>query len=330
MVALEVYRSALVTHCYHAGAIDTHTHIPVLADEVVELLCPQSGQVYLDGTAGLGGHASLIARRLGETGTVVLMDLDAGNLSRASAAVEGSQAGVRVHGFHGSYVEAPRRLAAIGLQADRVLLDLGFASNQVDDPARGLSFRRDGPLDMRLDPTQGMSAAELVMTRSEDELGEILRDFGEERSWRRVARKLVETRETRPIRTSGELAEIVRDAMGAAGRAQRIDPATRTFQALRIAVNDELGHLGAMLGSIERAASGRSAGTSWLAPDARIAVISFHSLEDRPVKHAFASLAEQGLAEVLTRKPVRATAQESAANPRSRSAKLRVISLTGG
>ncbi|MHC4976062.1 MAG: 16S rRNA (cytosine(1402)-N(4))-methyltransferase RsmH [Planctomycetota bacterium] len=302
-------------------AIDTQAHIPVLLDEVLEVLDPQPGQVYLDGTAGLGGHASAIAHRLGPTGTIVLMDLDPANLEMASERVRDSVEGIGVHTFHASYVEAPRKLASLGLCADRVLLDLGFASNQVDDPSRGLSFRGNGPLDMRLDPTRGMPASEFLAMASEDELGQILREFGEERQWRRIARKLIENRDSAPIRTSGELAGIVRDALGPAGRAQRIDPATRTFQALRIAVNDELGHLEAMLGSIERADS------SWLTPDARIAVISFHSLEDRPVKRAFASMRERGMARVLTRRPIIAGEEEKSRNPRARSAKMRAAEL---
>lgn len=293
----------------------------MLLDEVLDVLEPREGQVYLDATAGLGGHAGAIAERLGSRGTVVLMDLDPSNLAHASETVRERVPDIELHAFHASYVEAPRRLASIHKPADIVLMDLGFASSQVDDPSRGLSFRHDGPLDMRLDPTRGMPASEFLATCTQDELGQIIRDYGEDRAWRRIARKLVETRDSAPIRTSGELARIVRDAIGPSGRSARIDPATRTFQALRIAINDELGHLEAMLGSIERA------DPSWLAPNARIAVISFHSLEDRPVKKTFASMKDRDKATLLTRKPITPTDEEIARNPRARSAKLRAIEL---
>jgi len=213
----------------------------------------------------------------------------------------------------------------------------------VDDPARGLSFRDDGPLDMRLNPDAGPTAADLVAELEEAELADVLYEFGEERLSRRIARKVVAAREQGPITSTHQLADIVRSAYPpqrhARGkgrqRGSRIDPATRTFQALRIAVNDELGCLGRLLGAIRREAQGlasdrdgspgRSGG--WLGRGARVAVIAFHSLEDRPVKHAFRELAAEGLAEALTRKPARPTDDEVASNPRSRSARLRAIRL---
>jgi 16S rRNA (cytosine1402-N4)-methyltransferase len=252
------------------------------------------------------------------------------------SAAECGGAGVRVLAVHANFAEAPRRLAEAGLRADVVLADLGFASNQVDDAARGLSFSRDGPLDMRLDPAAPCSAADLVASASAAELERVIRDYGEERFARAVARRIVEARRGAPILTTGRLAEIVRSAVppspprvGRGGGG--IDPATRTFQALRIAVNDELGNLSALLDAVERAAQAlrRGDGASWLAPGAAVGIIAFHSLEDRPVKRAFARLVAAGLAEELTSGPVTAGEEECRANPRARSAKFRAVRLTG-
>jgi len=236
----------------------------------------------------------------------------------------------RVLTLQGNFAEAPRKCAEQGLQADLVLADLGFSSAQIDQPERGFSFQREGPLDMRYDPGSGLSAADLIARSSEQELAEIIREFGEEPGARRIARKIVAQRDQGPITTTLGLAEVVRSALGAGGRKQRIDPATRTFQALRIAVNDELGSVEALLESVSRVASGslaRSGGTSWLARDARIAIIAFHSLEDRLVKQSFSQLVKRGLAEWLARKPVVASEAEVRANPRARSAKLRAVRL---
>lgn len=308
-------------------------HIPVLAQEVLELLDPQPGQVYVDATAGLGGHAADFAARVGPEGLIVLNDLDQGNLARARERVEraleamgGDCPGIEAIG--GNYADLPRKLAEMGIGADMVLADLGFASTQVDDPERGFSFKGGGPLDMRFDQDAPVTAAELVNTLPEDDLVQILREFGEERNARRIAQKLVVAREAEPIATTARLAEVVRSAFPGSARAGRIDPATRTFQAIRIAVNDELGSLGSFLDSVGRAASGRATGTAtWLKPGARVAVICFHSLEDRPVKRAFAAMASGPTVELLTRKPVRASEQEQENNRRARSAKLRGVRL---
>jgi 16S rRNA (cytosine1402-N4)-methyltransferase len=323
-------------------------HIPVLLDECLNLLDPGPGQVFVDCTAGLGGHAARFAPRLGPTGTLVLCDLDPGNLARAGERVSGLAGGPKVLTHHGSFAEAPRRLLEWGLQADGVLADLGFASPHVDDGSRGLSFSRDGPLDMRLDPTRGATAADLVRSLSEAELADIIYRFGEDRMARPIARRIVEARRQAPIERTGQLADVIRSVVRRVPG--QIDPATRTFQALRIAVNDELGHLEGLLDWISRGAraaarAGRvsggktlgvpggggpgrgKTGEAWLRPGARVGVIAFHSLEDRPVKQAFAELVEQGLAEAVTGKPVVAGAAELAANPRSSSAKLRVVRL---
>ncbi|MHC4887429.1 MAG: 16S rRNA (cytosine(1402)-N(4))-methyltransferase RsmH, partial [Planctomycetota bacterium] len=195
---------------------------------------------------------------------------------------------------------------------DRVLLDLGVSSIQLDTAERGFSFRQDGPLDMRMDPSSGESAAELIQRLPEEELANLIYRYGEERLSRRVAKRIVEARRERSIKTTGELAEIVRRAIP--GRS-RIDKATRTFQALRIAVNDELGELQSSLDSVPML----------LAPGGRFAVISFHSLEDRMVKLAFRDYASGGDFRVLTRKPIVAGSEEERLNARSRSAKLRVL-----
>jgi len=303
------------------------SHTPVLLDECVDFLAPQPGGTYVDATAGGGGHAEAVAPRIGAAGVIVLNDLDADALAKAKDRIESLPNAPRVVAIHGSFAALPRRLAEEGLAADCLLADLGFSSTQVDDPARGLSFRTDGPLDMRLDPDAPTTARELVNTLPEDELAEIIRDFGEERAWRAVARKIVEARTEAPITTTTELARLVR-AVVRVPRESRLDPATRTFQALRIAVNDELGALDALLEAVRRTAAGAGASAPWLKPGARVAIMTFHSLEDRPVKRAFKELVSRDLAGALTRStPVTANDEETARNPRARSAKLRAIRL---
>lgn len=304
-------------------------HVPVLLDEVLAALDPRPGETYADCTAGLGGHAAAVAERLGPGGTVVLNDLDPQNLARAGERVR-AVGGPRVVEVRGNFADLPRAMGERGLRADGVLADLGFASTQVDDPGRGLSFKKDGPLDMRLGPDLPMTAAELVGTLPEGELADLIKRFGEERHARAVARKVVAARQESPIETTRQLAEIVRSAIPRArGPGPQIDGATRTFQALRIAVNDELGSLESWLGAVARAAA-RPSEDGWLAPGARVAVIAFHSLEDRPVKRALAGLVERGLAEHVERGVIRAGEDEVAGNPRARSAKLRAVRLVGG
>lgn len=305
-------------------------HVPVLLEKVVGALAPAPGEVYLDCTAGLGGHAAAMAARLGPAGTVVLNDLDASNLEVARARVRevaGGAGGLRVEVIHGNFAEAWRRLSSLGLRADVVLADLGFSSNQVDDASRGFSFMRDGPLDMRLDPSRGVSAAELVRSLPEAELERLVREFGEERWSARVARKIVQARESSPITTTGALADLVRSALGPAASRDSIHPATRTFQALRIAVNDELGSLEALLAAIGDGARSAARGEGWLRTGARVGIISFHSLEDRLVKRGLAGVVESGLASHATRKPIEAEGSEVRVNPRARSAKLRVVRI---
>lgn len=349
---------------------DDPKHIPVLLSEVAEAMYPGNGDVVLDCTAGLGGHSAAMAermlrdsadRRLEPSGTIALVDVDAGNLAvacqRVAAVSAAATGGLAVRTFHGTFAAAPRWLRSMNLRANVVLADLGFCSNQIEDAGRGFSFQRDGPLDMRLHrgpsgqegstvdirsgaPTAGPTAAELVNRLSERELADILREYGEEPAARSIAAKIARERSVRPIDTTGRLAEIVRSAV-TPRHGSGIDPATKTFQALRIAVNDELGALQALLDQIETAATALSNGrveAAWLAGgkgregSCRIGIITFHSLEDRPVKQCFARLIERGLAEPIgasgrSGKPIVAGEDEVRANPRSRSAKLRAIRL---
>lgn len=303
----------------------------MLLDEVLGLLDPAAGETYVDATAGLGGHAAAVAPRLGPAGTVILNDLDPSNLRHAEARVRAAceQSAVNpptVHTLHGSFADLPHQMRDRGLAADMLLADLGFSSNQVDDASRGLSFSRDGPLDMRLDPDGPITAADLINESPETELAELIYRFGEERHARRIARKVVAARRAGPISTTAELATIVRAACPPSRGPNQIDPATRTFQALRIAVNDEIGHIEALLAAVGRQARSRDAREgAWLRQGARVVIIAFHSLEDRPVKHTFAELAREELVEPLTRKPVRPGEAETRSNPRARSARARGV-----
>jgi 16S rRNA (cytosine1402-N4)-methyltransferase len=313
------------------------SHVPVLLNEVLAVLEPKAGETYADCTAGLGGHACAVAKRMGH-GTIVLNDVDPANLERAAGAVRGAwktdqgPEGPGTHGLEahatvvvrGNFAELPHVLRERGICANMILADLGFASNQIEDASRGFSFQRDGPLDMRLDPTLPMHAGHLVNSAPEAELVRILTEYGEESGARRIARKLVDVRSMKPIATTSELAGAVHAALGFSGGP--IDPATRTFQAIRIAVNDELGSLEGLLGLVEQACGELAAGrATWLAKGARVAIISFHSLEDRAVKRAFA---RDPRLVPLTKKPITASDAECARNPRARSAKLRAARRT--
>lgn len=303
-------------------AVGEAGHISVMPDEVVELLAPRAGGVVLDGTLGRGGHGAILIPRLGPGGTYIGLDLDAGNagyaLGRLQPIAEG--AGVALHVEHAGFQEARGVLRRLGIdRVDGVLADLGFASNQMDDPTRGFAFSAEGPLDMRLDRSAGQTAAELVNELSERDLADLIYNLGEERLSRKIARKIVERRERSPIESTSELADLVYRAYGPRARSQKIHPATRTFMALRIAVNDELGALERLLEDLP----------DLLTPGGRAAIISFHSLEDRRVKLRFAELEQNGIGRRLTRKPLTPTDSEQARNPRSRSAKLRGFQMDG-
>jgi 16S rRNA (cytosine1402-N4)-methyltransferase len=304
--------------------MDDHGHIPVLLEETLALLSPQPGETVVDCTVGRAGHAEALARAVGPTGRAIGFDLDQGNLDHTTERLRAAE--LPFTAVHDNFVRAPFHLREMGLSADIVLADLGFSSNQMDDPSRGFSFSADGPLDMRLDPTGPVTATDLVATLPRSELAHIIRAYGEEPLADRIARKLVEKRENEPIRSTARLAQLVAEAYGGRAKRSRMHPATKTFMALRIAVNDELGALRALLDSIVEGCERQREG-SWLAPGARIAIISFHSLEDRMVKQAFAELAGRGLVTVLTKRPVTASEKECEANPRSRSAKLRAVRI---
>jgi len=306
--------------------MDEHGHIPVLAEEILDLLGPRKGEVALDCTTGPGGHSVLLAEAIGPTGRLIGFDLDGEILAHARRRVEAL--GVAFDGLHDSFIIAPQRVRELGVRADIVLADLGFSSNQIDDPERGFSFGADGPLDMRFDREQSTTAADLLARLSERELADLIYEYGEEPWSRKIARKLAQTRRSKPIQTTAELAGLVVEAYGGRARHSRLHPATRTFMALRVAVNDELGALRALLEEIADGAEKIDEG-GWLKGGSRIAIVSFNSLEDRLVKRAFAELARLGLAERLTKKPLIAGPGEVQANPRSRSAKLRVVRIDG-
>ena len=284
-------------------------HVPVLADELIRLLGPRPGQLWVDCTVGGGGHSRLIAERLVEPGQgpgrLIGLDQDPTMLDLARPRLEG----LPVTLVHANFDQVGEVLRNLGVAAvNGVVADLGFASDQVNQADRGFSFREEGPLDMRLNPTAGETAADLVNRQSERALADLFWEFGEERHSRRVARWIVERRKMQPFTTTGELAELVRRNVPRSGG---IDPATRVFQALRIAVNDELGSLDRLLAQLP----------SILKPGGKAAIISFHSLEDRRVKQAFR---KPDMWQSMTKKPVEASGDEIGRNPRARSAKLRV------
>ena len=277
--------------------------------EVAEWLSPEPGQTLVDGTLGGGGHTRVFAEEVGLQGLVIALDLDPAALAMAEDALVGQP--VKLVGAN--FCELPEVLEQIGVAAvDGILLDLGMSSDQLADNERGFSFDSSGPLDLRFDPTQGEPAWRLLERLSSEHLANLIYEYGEERGSRRIAKTIVEQRRTRPIRTASELAELLRRVMR---KPSRIDPATRTFQALRIAVNDELKSLEIALRRLP----------DCLRIGGHLAIMSFHSLEDRRVKQAFRS---DSRLEVLTRRPIRPTEKETKENPRSRSAKLRVARRT--
>jgi 16S rRNA (cytosine1402-N4)-methyltransferase len=301
-------------------------HVPVLADEVRELLAVQPGDTFVDATFGAGGHARLLADDLKGSGKLIAIDRDPTvkpYLDRLRA-----QAGVDVRFLRGDFAVVLTQLAANDVGADAILLDLGVSSMQIDRVERGFSYATDAPLDMRMDPTSEPSAREIVNTWDEAELTRIFRSYGEERYARQIARAVVRRRAEQPFERTGELVDTIKAAIPTPARFGDGHPAKRVFQALRIAVNDELGELEAAL----------PAAVAMLRPGGRIAVISFHSLEDRIVKRYFAAGAKgctcppelpicvcgrEPELRLLTRKPIRPSSVEVAANPRAGSARLR-------
>ncbi len=285
-------------------------HVSVLADEIVTWLQPRPGERLVDGTLGGGGHTRRLADAVGPTGLVIALDRD----PAAIQAAERQLAGRPILLAQSNFCEIPEVLQQVEVeQVDGVVLDLGLSSDQLADRERGFSFDSHGPLDLRFDPDQGQPAWELLSHLSQERIADLIYQYGEERFSRRIARRIVERRrQGNPIRTAAELAEIVRRCVSSR---EKIDPATRTFQALRIAVNQELKSLEVALKTLP----------DCLRPEGRLAIISFHSLEDRLVKNAFR---DDPRYEVLTRRPVRPNDKETSANPRARSAKLRVAART--
>ncbi len=293
-------------------------HRPVLVQDVVALLEPSSRKVLVDCTVGQGGHAEALLAAAGQQAQLIGIDVDETNLLAAKQRLQRFAPRFRL--FHADFANVADVLAAARVAAaDALLADLGVASSQLDDPARGLSFTVDGPLDMRLDRSAGRTAAHLVNELGEAELAELIYRFGEERYSRRIAHAIVQRRRSGRIERTTDLAAIVAGAYPAPARRSRrgVHPATRTFQALRIAVNRELDRLDALLGALPGVLSGGG----------RAVIISFHSLEDRRVKQAFAALANAKRARLLTKKPITPSEQEISGNPRSRSAKLRGIEM---
>ena len=296
-------------------------HVPVLLKEAIDFLAVKGGGTYLDATVGLGGHSYEIAKRLGGPGHLIGFDKDRAALERAAVrcqlpvASEGAASDDReerldwptVSLIHSSFAEVGERMAPASL--DGMLADLGVSSLQLSDPARGFSFQAEGPLDMRMNPMSGETAEQVVNHIDERELADVIYEFGEERRSRRIARAIVRSR---PIRTTKQLVEVV-SAAARSMKHERIHPATRTFQALRIFVNRELDDLKALMEVAPRV----------LKPGGRLVVISFHSLEDRIVKDAMRAGAKDEHFRLLTKKPVTASEDEIERNPRSRSAKLR-------
>ena len=306
---------------------DDHGHVPVLIDEVMDQLAPDPDDVVVDCTAGRGGHSVELAKRLGPKGRLILFDLDPENLRYSEARIR-SQTSLEPVCVLRSFAAAGRELLERGLKANCVLADLGFASNQIDTPERGLSLRFDGPLDMRLDPSIPIDAQALIAMTDEKELTDIIRRYGEDPLAGRIARKIIEKRSQEPITSTAHLARIIRESYGSRARDSRVHPATRTFQALRIAVNDELGALEALLNELSHGARRAKEGqASWLAPGARLALIGFHSLEDRMIKQRFVKMDRDGLLERRTRKPIGPSDPEIGRNARSRSAKLRCATV---
>ena len=308
-------------------------HLPVLLNECLDGLAIRPGGAYLDCTLGGAGHSSEILKRLGEGGLLVGIDRDADAIEAASARLSAVDSPARFVALRGNFHDAPALLASAGIDRalDGILIDLGVSSHQLDVRERGFSYHDDAPLDMRMDREQALSAREIVNQWSEDDLNRILRDFGEEKWARQIARVICDRRKEAPVETTSQLVAIIDAAIPKKFRqGDGSHPARRTFQALRIAVNDELTPLEPAL----RALAGL------LIPGGRLCVITFHSLEDRIVKNTFRNMADpctcpksfpvcvcgkKPVVKPITRKPVTASAEELERNPRSRSASLRIV-----
>ena len=303
-------------------------HTPVLYEEVMEALNIRPDGIYIDGTAGGGGHSSGIAKRLSTQGLLLAVDRDREALAAAKNRLEGCECRLKM--LHSNYSDADAIAEAAGGMADGILLDLGVSSYQLDNPERGFSYMNDAPLDMRMDESDRLTAYEIVNSYDTAELARIIREYGEENWAARIAEFITRARTEKPIETTGELTEIIKAAIPARARRTGPHPAKRTFQAIRIEVNDELGHLREAVGRLP----------NLLASGGRIAIITFHSLEDRIVKSEFDRRLNPctcpkefpvcvcgKVADVkrVTKKPIVPSIEETESNPRARSAKLRVL-----
>jgi 16S rRNA (cytosine1402-N4)-methyltransferase len=290
-------------------------HVPVLLPQVLQALDPKPGETFVDCTTGLGGHSAEILRRIGPTGRLICIDFDPANLERARTVME--PIGGNFTLVHNNFAALPTILAEAKIERlDGLLADLGVASPQIDDPARGFSYRQPGPLDMRMDPTRGQPASVLVNRLSERELSDALLELGDETDAPQIAQLIIERRQQQPIETTQELMALVceaRDFTLERGAGAKLHPAARTFQALRILVNRELANLDRLLTVLPH----------HLAPGGRAAIISFHSGEDRRVKEAFKEGLRSGVYARVSREPLVADEEEIRRNGRSRSAKLR-------
>jgi 16S rRNA (cytosine1402-N4)-methyltransferase len=296
-----------------------YKHIPVLVEEIVQLLHPKDGAVYVDATLGEGGHAEALLRASAPSARLIGVDRDAEVLEVARQRLRPFEP--RLDIVYGRAAELRSIVEALQVpQVDGILFDLGVSSYQLESAERGFSFAREGPLDMRMDRTAGPTAATLVNTLGESELSNLIQRYGEERWARRIARAIIRARRRAPLQTTRDLATVITHVVPSAARPPRIHPATRTFQALRIAVNEELS---ALEESLKNA-------IACLSPGGRLCVIAYHSLEDRIVKRTFQACARSldnasPRVRILTRKPVTSTLAERQANPRARSAKLRAL-----
>lgn len=290
-------------------------HIPVLLKEVMDGLDPKPGETVIDGTANGGGHTRAIADRVAPDGKVISIEWDKEIFKKLKSDIENSEYRDRVVAVNDNYANLKNILSGLEVEkADGVLLDLGFSSVHVDISGRGFSFQKDEPLDMRYNQDQAVTAYEIVNSWPELEIAEILKKYGEERFAYRIAKSICENRKREKIGTTLQLVDVVRGAVPAFYRKGKINCATRTFQALRIAVNGELDNIENVLPQM----------IDVLSSGGRIAIISFHSLEDRIIKNFFRDKSKEGLLKIITKKPITAAKEEAFENPRARSAKLRV------
>ncbi len=288
-------------------------HQPVLLKEVISHLNLKEGDIVLDATVGGGGHAAEILKRIGPDGRLLGLDADESAIRRTEDKLKNLSGSVSL--IKGNFRDLDMLLSKTGIKSlDAALFDVGISSYQLEDASRGFSMKYNARLDMRMNTSLDLTAYDIVNNFKESQLSDIIKTYGEERMSKAIARQIVKARAEKPIETTHELAEIVRRAAGFSYRKSKIDPATRTFQAIRIVVNDELGAL----------EEGLKKAVSWLDTGGRVCVISFHSLEDRIVKRLFKGYASLGILNILTKKPIRPSDKEIAENPRSRSAKLRV------